>query len=522
MTRIQALPFRSTAIVAPARKRSRFRLDTRASGLLLHPTSLPGPHYSGDLGPQAFAFADFLASAGQRWWQMLPINPPGAAPGYSPYSSYSAFAGSAWLISLENLAEEGLLDARDVAPPAHVNGRPVANLAASIRFRLPRLRKAYETFKSHRGVRSDSFADFCGRESSWLDDDSLFSAIKDAYPGRAWSSWPMDLRLRKPEALRAARARLADSVDFHRFIQFTFDRQWNALKDHCNKLGVGLIGDIPIFVAHDSSDVWAHRELFLLNSLGRPETVSGYPPDSFNADGQLWGHPHYDWPAHQTSGWEWWIARFARTLSQFDAARIDHFLGFHRSWHIPGRAKTARRGQWVRSPGEALFDAVRGALGSAQIIAEDLGKLTREASRLRDKYKFPGMRVMQFGFGDGGAYHLPFTYPRRCVAYPGTHDNATIVAWFSRLRGAELKKVKCFLDIRSGKAVHWAMIRALLSSVADTVVFPVQDVLGLDDAHRMNVPGTAEGNWRWRLRPGQLSALHEKKLRELAHVYGRT
>jgi 4-alpha-glucanotransferase len=521
MTRIRAQPFRSTAIAAPARKRPRFRLDARASGLLLHPSSLPGPHYSGDLGSQAFAFADFLAAAGQRWWQMLPINPPGAAPGHSPYSSYSAFAGSPWLVSLEKLAEDGLLDARDVVPPAHVNGRPVANLAASIRFRLPRLRKAFAAFKARGGVRDDSFIHFCVKHAAWLDEDALFSAIKDAHRGNAWSSWPMDLRLRKPGPLHAARAELADTVDFHRFVQFVFDRQWNALKEYCNKLGVGLIGDIPIFVAHDSSDVWAHRELFLLNSVGRPDTVSGYPPDSFNADGQLWGHPHYNWPAHETSGWSWWIARFARTLSQFDAARIDHFLGFHRSWHIPGRAKTARRGEWVLSPGDALFDALRRAFGPAAIIAEDLGKLTREASRLRDKHKFPGMRVTQFGFGPGGEYHLPHTFVRRCVAYPGTHDNATIVGWFSRLRGAELRTVKSYLEFRTGKEIHWAMIRALLSSVADTVIFPVQDVLGLDDAHRMNVPGTIENNWRWRLRPGQLSALHAKRLHESTHIYGR-
>jgi 4-alpha-glucanotransferase len=544
MTWIQTIQLRPVPVarakrdpaLSSRRARSRFRLDRRGSGLLFHPTSLPGPHFSGDLGPAAYAFADFLAAAGQRWWQMLPINPPGAAPGHSPYSSYSAFAGSPWLISLDKLVDDGLLGAADVAPPAHLNGRPVADLSASIRFRLPRLRKAYEAFKIGGGLSDGAFERFCAEQRAWLENYALFSALKDATNGAAWSSWPMDLRLRIPSALASARRRLADSVNFHRFVQFVFDRQWNALKEYCNQRNVGLIGDVPIFVAHDSADVWAQRELFLLDDFGRAGAVSGYPPDSFNAAGQRWGHPHYNWPTHEATRFAWWIARFRRALSQFDAARIDHFLGFHRCWHVPGRARTARRGEWVCSPGEALFDALRRAIGShANIIAEDLGKMTPEAAALRDRCKFPGMRVTQFGFGDGGAYHLPHAFVRRCVAYPGTHDNSTIVGWFDALRARaraegraspaarELAKARHYLNLRGtrGREVHWALIRSLMSSVADTVVFSVQDILGLDDRHRMNVPGTIEGNWRGRLRAGQLTPTIARRLCAMTHVYDR-
>jgi 4-alpha-glucanotransferase len=508
-----------------------FRLDQRGSGLLLHPTSLPGPHGGGDIGDEALRFADFLASAGQRWWQMLPVNPPSAPPGNCPYSSTSAFAGSPWLISLDRLAAEGLLERTDVQPSNGFNGSAAANLALGRAFREARLRKAFDAFVATARRRNDydRFIEFCADQRQWLDDFALYCALKDAHHGAAWTEWSRDLRMRHADALRQARQSMAAGVRFHQFVQFVFQTQWASLKSYCNARDIGLIGDIPIFVAHDSADVWAHRDLFLLDESGQPTTVSGYPPDAFNSDGQKWGHPHYNWEMHEKTGFKWWIARFRRTLQQFDAARIDHFLGFDRAWHIPGRARTARRGRWIAAPGDRLFAAVREALGPAQIIAEDLGKLTAPAAALRDKFRFPGMRVMQFGFGDGGEYHLPHAFARRCVAYTGTHDNQTIAGWHAALRrrapkGAahrqELRKLKRYLEL-DGQAIHWPMIRAAMMSAADTVIFPVQDLLGLGDEARMNIPGTANGNWGWRLRWGQLTDDVAARLRDLAHLYGR-
>ncbi|HEY7087016.1 MAG TPA: 4-alpha-glucanotransferase [Tepidisphaeraceae bacterium] len=507
-----------------------FDFDRRCSGLLLHLTSLPGPHHSGDLGEQAYRFVDFLARAKQTWWQMLPVSPPSAPPGSSPYSSYSAFAGSPWLISIERLVEDGLLDRADVA--IHSSSRQsrrrdaAGDFRRSISYRLPRLGKAFENFRSRRSGQ-EAFEFFCEAQKSWLDDYALFGALMDANRGRPWSRWSTDLRLRKPDALRSARNQLAESVAFHQFLQYEFDRQWLALRSYAAQRGVGLIGDIPIFVAFDSSDVWAHRSLFLLDASGRPRAQSGYPPDPFNSHGQAWGHPHYDWAAHDSTGYQWWVARFAANYRWFDAARIDHFLGFQRAWHIAGGARDARRGRWVAGPGARLFQALRSALGRTPIIAEDLGLLTREASLLRDQFRFPGMRVIQFGFGTGGDYHLPHRYPNRCVAYTGTHDNATIVGWFRKLRQsatgnrrAEIQKVLRYLHTR-GSEIHWDMIRSLMASVADTVIFPAQDVLGLGDRDRMNIPGTPVGNWRWRLKPDQLTNEHAYRLAELCDLFDR-
>lgn len=464
---------------------------------------------------------------------MLPINPPCAPPGNCPYSSTSAFAGSPWLINLDLLVEDGLLERADVQPAASFNGAAAVNYTTSQRYRLARLRRAFAAFESRGGARDDSFVRFRGAQRHWLDEFALYSALKEAHRGAAWTQWGRELRLCKPAALRAARQGLASSVRFHQFVQFIFDRQWTALKGYCNERDIGLIGDIPIFVAHDSADVWVHRHLFLLDEFGRPTTVSGYPPDDFNALGQKWGHPHYEWKAHKADGFGWWIARFRHALRQFDAARIDHFLGFDRCWHIPGRARTAKRGSWKETPGEKLFAALRSALGPAAIIAEDLGKMTDSAAALRDKFKFPGMRVMQFGFGEGGEYHLPDTFVRRCVAYTGTHDNETIVGWYDNLRHSarrggrrsspyrELRRVNDYAGGRRD-GIHWALIRVALMSVADTVIFPVQDVLGLGEEARMNVPGTIDGNWRWRLRAGQLSGELAARLAHLTRVHERT
>jgi 4-alpha-glucanotransferase len=522
---------RVSAMNSPFMK-PRFDFDRRSSGLLMHLTSLPGAHFSGDLGDQAYRFVDFLARAKQTWWQMLPVSPPGAPPGYSPYSSTSAFAGSPWLISLEKLVDEGLLDRSDVVVSSRISRDGASDFGRSIRYRAPRLRRAFDRFRAC-AAGHEAFEFFCESQKGWLDDFALFSALKQADQGQAWSCWSKDLRLRRPEALRDARKHLAEEIQFTQFVQYQFDRQWLALRSYAAQRGVGLIGDIPIFVAHDSADVWADRSLFLLDEAGRPRTVSGCPPDSFNVLGQMWGHPHYDWPAHESRGYDWWIARFAATYRWFDAARIDHFLGFNRAWHIAGDARDARRGKWQPGPGAAIFKALRSALGRTPIIAEDLGRLTREASLLRDKFHFPGMRVMQFGFGPGGDYHLPHRYPARSVAYTGTHDNSTTVGWFRGLKkscsgksratsgaNSEFEKV-CRCLNTAGRAVHWDMIRCVMSSVAQTVICPVQDVLGLGDEARMNVPGTINGNWRWRLKDRELSNEHAYRLAELVDLYDR-
>jgi 4-alpha-glucanotransferase len=499
----------------------------RSSGLLLHPTSLSGAHGAGDLGKSAFDFVDFLAAAGQHWWQMLPVGPPGAPPGLSPYSSWSAFAGSPGLISLSKLADDGLLSRRDLAAPALVHrGDP----EAAYRFRESRLRRAFAAFERDRLWRDD-FDRFCKLHHAWLDDFALFAALRRDNDERPWSRWPAGIRLRHRADLLAARARLRHEIRYHEFVQFLFDRQWNSLRTYAHSRGIGLIGDIPIFVALDSADVWANPKLFLLDRTGKPKVVSGCPPDAFCTDGQLWGHPHYDWAAHRRSGFAWWVRRFESMMHRFDAVRIDHFLGFNRAWAVPARARTAREGKWLRGPGDDLFRAVRRAIGKVPVIAEDLGAVTTEAIRLRDRWKFPGMRVMQFGFGEGGGYHLPHNYPRRCVAYTGTHDNDTIHGWFKSLAernghpgapsSAERRKAVRYLDVRDAKQIHWAMIRSAMLSPADLVVFQVQDILGLGAEARMNVPGVAAGQWRWRLDDDALTGSAARRLKDLVHLSDR-
>lgn len=505
----------------PATPEKSFAFDRRSSGLLLHPTSLPGPAGSGDIGLEAFRFIDFLTSAKQRWWQMLPVSPPG--DGDSPYSSYSLFAGSPWLISLDRLPH-GLLHKKDLSRPSH--RRDHAGWKA---FHISRLRTAFDRLRSGAELKRlrDEFEEFRKANRSWLDDYTLFSALKESRSGQSWALWPGDLKLRNPAALRSATAKLHDEMAFHAFVQFLFERQWRALRKYANERGIGLIGDIPIFVAYDSVDVWANSHLFLLDRSRRPTVLSGCPPDAFSADGQLWGHPHYDWRAHARENFAWWIGRFRSMLQRFDAVRIDHFLGFHQFWAVPARAKTARGGRYMPGPRARFFEALHDALGDVPIIAEDLGAITPEALALRDQFDLPGMRVLQFGFGPGGDYHLPHRYTRRSVAYVGTHDNDTATGWYAGLRRrkdaasrTELRKVNAYLQ-PGVEPLHHAMTRTLMQSVADTVIVQVQDVLGLGGESRMNVPGVARGNWRWRLKPDALTPAVASTLRDLAQVYDR-
>jgi len=493
----------------------------RASGILMHVTSLPGPHGCGDLGPEAHRFIDFLADAGQTWWQMLPVGPPGRAPAFSPYDSASAFAGSPWLVSLKALALQGLLPKPDLKPASGLSSRQV-NFPATLRFRDERLRRAFANFQRRRGDRTRGFREFCHTNSDWLEDFALFMAMRRESGGQPWTRWESGLRQRQPSALRAARERLANEIAGHRFVQFEFDRQWRVLRDCAHRRGLGLIGDLPIFVAQDSADVWSHPELFQLDRRGEPRRVSGYPPDRFNRNGQHWGHPQYEWSVHEQTGFAWWVRRFERIFEMFDAVRIDHFLGFTRTWSIPARAKRAKSGRWVKSPGFKLFAAVEQKLGRRPMIAEDLGHVTPADIRLRDSFGLAPMRIFQFGFGNepDSADHLPHNYSRVCAAYTGNHDNDTTVGWFQHLRPAQRKQVRSYTG-GSDDAIHAGAIRALMASPANAVIFPMQDVLGLDQRARMNIPGTLEGNWQWRLQPMKLDPL-ARQFRPLAESFGRS
>lgn len=498
-----------------------FGFRRRCSGILMHLTSLPGPHGSGDLGPHAHRFVEFLAAAGQSWWQMLPIGPPGRAPGFSPYDSASAYAGSPWLVSLEVLRRDGLLTKRDLKPAPSFSSRQV-NFSAVRRFREDCLRQSFIHFQRRRGDRGRSFREFRDANADWLENFALFMAMRRHALGKPWTEWEPGVRRREPSAMRAACERLAQEIAGHRFVQFAFARQWGALRDHAHRRGIGLIGDLPIFVAHDSADVWSHPELFQLDRHGRPRRLSGYPPDRFNRQGQLWGHPQYAWAKHEQTNFDWWVRRFARTFALFDAVRIDHFLGFTRTWSIPAPARNARGGQWVKSPGFKLFAAVQRKLGSHPMIAEDLGHITPADIRLRDDFGLAPMRIFQFGFGresDSGG-HLPHNYPRLCAAYTGNHDNNTTVGWFQHLGALQKRRVLEYLG-GADNATQGGFIRALMASPADLILFPMQDVLGLDQRARMNIPGTGEGNWRWRLTPRNLQG-PARQLRSLCDLFGRT
>jgi 4-alpha-glucanotransferase len=503
----------------------------RGAGLLLHPTSLPGPGPIGDLGPAARAFARFLASAGLRWWQMLPIGPVGA--GHSPYQSFSSFAGDERLLSLEDLAEEGLLDPADLlgAAPKRPDRLDPEDVA---RFKEPRLRAAFERFEARAAARPrEEIEAFREANRSWLEDYALFRAIKEVRGGSPWSAWPRDLRLRDPGAIAMARERLAREIRYRVFLQWTFHLQWRRLREECARLGVLLLGDLPIFVARDSADVWAHREIFKLEDRGRPLVVAGVPPDYFSRTGQRWGNPLYRWDVLRARGYDRWIERLRATFERFDAVRLDHFIGFVRTWEIPASSKTALRGSWREGPGADFFEAALAAVGRLPILAEDLGLVTEEVRSLRDRFGFPGMRVLQFGFGGDPREneHHPRNHPRHCVVYTGTHDNDTIVGWFReaprrsprRTRSEILAEREAALREAGtdGREIHWDIIRLAFASRADTAIVPVQDVLGLGSEARMNRPGTKKGNWLWRLEEGALTDEVAARLRALAAEHGR-
>ena len=503
----------------------------RASGILLHPTSLPGPFGIGDLGDAAFHFADFLAACGQRLWQVLPLGPTGY--GDSPYQCFSAFAGNTLLISPQKLIVDGLLEKEDLAGTPSFNEEHV-EYGRVIKFKNELLAKAFIRFKrtTDTGLRSE-FETFAQTTASWLDDYALYRALKDTQGGAAWNKWETSFAHREPEALAAARKKLWSQIEAQKFAQFLFFKQWSALKDYCHSLAIKIIGDIPIFVAHDSADVWTNPDQFKLEKTGAPRVVAGVPPDYFSATGQLWGNPLYDWEQMRADdGFKWWIERLRASLELYDILRIDHFRGFAASWEIPGGDKTAERGRWVDAPGRELFTAIVNALGSLPIIAEDLGVITPDVEALRDGFGFPGMRILQFAFGgDPRNLDLPHNYHRNMVVYTGTHDNDTTVGWFKSVAGAgstrdaaQIKRERefCLEYLNSdGAEIHWDFIRAVLASVANTAIVPLQDVLGLGTEARINLPASTQGNWSWRYRADDLTDEARSRLRQMTEVYGR-
>ncbi|HPW55382.1 MAG: 4-alpha-glucanotransferase [Thermoanaerobaculaceae bacterium] len=492
----------------------------RACGVLLHPTCLNGPFGIGDIGPAAHRYLDWLAEAGVRWWQVLPLNPTG--PWQSPYNALSSFGGNPLLISPELLVRDGVLAPSELDA---LRGLPevFVDFEALVPAKLGLLHRAFSRFLEQppHGM-TPALATFRHEHRDWLEDLALFLALRDAHGGVAWHQWPTDLALRRPHALASWGAQHRRDVEFHVFCQFLFDQQWRELREHARSRGVLLLGDIPIFVADDSADVWAHRELFLLDAQGQPTVVAGVPPDYFSETGQLWGNPLYDWAALERTGFFWWIERFRSALRLVDAARLDHFRGFVAYWEVPADAPTASGGRWVAGPGRALFDAVRVALGDLPLVAEDLGFITEDVTTLRRELGLPGMAVLQFAFDPAQpSSFLPYRHERNLVVYTGTHDNNTTLGWYLQdASEAEKDFVRRYLGT-DAQEIHWDMIRAALASVAALAIVPHQDLAGLGADCRMNTPGLAAGNWRFRITDWMLSDWHQQRLADLIVLYGR-
>lgn len=495
--------------------------NKRSSGILLHPTSLPGNYGIGDLGQAAFEFVDFLVNAGQTLWQVMPLGPTGY--GDSPYQCFSAMAGNPYLISLTALKRDGYLSEDDLQdspdfPRHQVDYGPV------IEYKMAKLHTAYQNYKSNgNGDAKKAVAAFAEKHQVWLEDYALFMAIKQAHEGAEWLKWDEDIRLGKPAAKKAWRKKLADSVDAHIFFQYLFFQQWTTVREYANEKGIRIIGDIPIFVALDSADVWSNRDLFFLDESGNPTFVAGVPPDYFSATGQLWGNPLYDWHKMEKNNFAWWIERIKMTMEMFDILRLDHFRGFEAYWRVPADEDTAMNGKWVKGPDAKLFKAIRDALGDVPIIAEDLGVITDKVRALRDKFDFPGMKVLQFAFGDDPEnLDLPHMFDTpNCVVYTGTHDNNTTKGWYEDTStAAERDKVRRYLGV-DGYDISWDMIRLALMSIAEMAIIPMQDLLSLGTHARMNFPSKSEGNWAWRVLPHELADHVSNRLKDLTYLYSR-
>ncbi|MGA7801083.1 MAG: 4-alpha-glucanotransferase [Gammaproteobacteria bacterium] len=482
----------------------------RRAGVLLHPTSLPGPGDSGDLGPEAYRFVDFLQASGCSIWQMLPLGPTHADR--SPYQCLSVHAGNSELVSLQALAQDGWLE-YDSDLPADGPG---------CGGRQARLEAAYNGFLRH-GTEShrSEYQRFVERQREWLEDYALYIALRAEHQDRAWLDWPAALRDRRSGALDEAHRRLAGPIEQARFEQFVFDRQWHQLRRYANERGILLFGDMPIFVAHDSAEVWAHREYFALDEQGRQQVVAGVPPDYFSETGQRWGNPHYRWDRLEADGFGWWVQRMATQLQLFDLIRVDHFRGFQAYWEIPAEAETAVDGHWVEAPGEALFTRLHEHFHQLPLVAEDLGYITPEVEALRRQFALPGMKILQFAFGGGPDNpYLPHNHEPLSVVYTGTHDNDTSLGWFDGLAVETEAYVRDYLAAPD-EPMPWPLMRAAFASVAQLAVVPMQDVMGLGSEHRMNVPGVSADNWRWRFEWDQVPADASGRLCHLAELYGR-
>jgi 4-alpha-glucanotransferase len=496
-------------------------MTQRQAGVLLHPTSLPGAYGIGELGDHATIFLDWASSAGMKIWQVLPLNPPGF--GASPYGCLSSFAGNPLMISPQKLLKEGLLDAADVANvPAFSIDHVEFERVTPFKIALLRtswghfsasadqpLRKAFDAF-----VASD-------QQRDWLADYALFMALRERHDGTPWWTWPRDLVQRDEAALLRARGELADEIRFWQYVQFLFFRQWDALRAAAHARGIRIMGDVPIYVANDSADVWSNPELFHLDAEGRPVVVAGVPPDYFSATGQRWGNPLYRWDVMRETRYRWWIERVRTNLRMADLVRFDHFRGFAEYWEIPASEPTAVRGRWMPGPGIALFEALRDQLGDLPLVAEDLGFITDDVHALRRAVGAPGMKILQFAFGSQTSPHLPHCLDQHTVVYTGTHDNDTARGWFDHAPAEERENAMSYIGFESADEAAWSFIRAAYTSVAETVIVPVQDILGLGTEARMNTPGEERGNWTWRLRSGSLTKEHAARLRRLAKVSGR-
>ncbi len=497
---------------------------SRRSGLILHPTSLPGPYGIGDLGDEAYRFVDFLASAGQTYWQVLPLSPTGYAD--SPYQATSAFAGNPMLISPDRLLAAGYVTVDDVADrPVFTDER--VDFGAVIAWKSTLLNRAFARFQTFPAADRAPFERFCMEQAVWLEDAAFFMALKQAHGMRAWTEWSPSLAARDPNALALARAELADVIEAHKYVQWVFFTQWQELRRYAGSRGIRIIGDVPIFVALDSADVWANPHLFHFDANLRPTVVSGVPPDYFSETGQLWGHPLYRWDVMAADGYRWWIDRFRAAFALADVVRIDHFRGFYNYWEIPAGEATAINGRWVDGPRADLFTAVIAALGEVAIIAEDLGDFTPESraglDALMAQFGFPGMRILQFAFNRReGDRFFPHNYPRTCVVYTGTHDNDTLVGWFTTSStDAERRDALRYL-CGGGDDIAWAFIRTAWMSVANTAMTTVQDLLGLGSEARMNLPGTLGAhNWTWRMPSGALDQRLARRLYDLTEIYQR-
>ena len=493
-------------------------LSQRASGILLHPTSFPSIGGIGDLGPAAYEFLDWMAAARQSLWQVLPLAPAGI--GNSPYSATSAFAGNTLLLSLERLADRGLISRDRLRSLSGAHGRVDFDRVTSTK--MPLLREAAAEFvHSASGADREKFDKFCWENGWWLEDFVLFDALRHRFRNESWNRWPRELVHRDPAAMEKIRAELKDELAVGRYLQFAFFEQWRALHKRCRELGIRIIGDIAIFVSYDSADVWTQPDIFQLRANLEPEFVAGVPPDGFSATGQRWGNPLYRWDTLQQRGYDWWERRARWSLYTCDIIRLDHFRGFRQYWEIPASEPTAVNGRWVDGPGDDLFHVLQQKLGDLPFIAEDLGLITPDVNALRERLKIPGMKVLQFAFGDPGAHiYLPHRYEPNTVVYTGTHDNDTTIGWWNSISDHERRHVRSYLG-QSEDGIEWSMIRAAEASVANLCVLPLQDVLGLGTDCRMNIPSQSGGNWSWRYAPGMLTSKAAEKLALLTEVSDR-